>query len=524
MRCCSRTTKRFGPRVGSHDERRGRSCSARPREPGCHSRATACGGPPQWSFADHRRLYFAGDLNAFAPTAVRLYDVADFLRSWLDDLAAEQRDCGFVPYVIPDVQHTYKAPTALWSDVAVSLPWTLYWEYGDVGILRRCYESMAAFTRSVEALLDDRGLWSAGFQFGDWLDPAAPPNDPKRGKTDPHLVATAYLAKVAGEMAATASTLERREDARHFTALAERVRAAFRAEYVTPNGRITNESATAYALAIQFELLDADQLRTAGQRLADIVRRDRFRISTGFAGTPHVAPALTRTGHTDVAYALLLQQEAPSFLYPVTGGATTIWERWDRILPDGTVNPSGMTSLNHYALGSVAHWLHTVVAGIEPTSPGYRIVRLAPQPGGDLTFARAAHEPPRGRIAVEWQRKDETMTLRVVVPPGTTATVELPLHPADDSHRVGPGEHSWTYAASRRTDELTLDTPVEALAGDAADWGRIIAILQRHLPDVPLDAVVESHGAMPLSAVLDIFSALPTDARGELVAAIAASR
>jgi alpha-L-rhamnosidase len=470
------------------------------------------------------RLGWTGDLNAFAPTAVYLYDVSDFLCSWLDDLACEQRDRGFVPYVIPDVQHTYKAPAALWSDVAVSLPWTLYWEYGDVEILRRCYESMAAFTRSVEALLDDRGLWSSGFQFGDWLDPAAPLNDPKRGKTDPHLVATAYFAKVAREMAATASTLERREDAPHFTALAERVRAAFRAEYVTPNGRITNESATAYALAIQFGLLDVGQLAVAGRRLADIVRRDGCRISTGFAGTPHVAPALTRTGHTDVAYALLLQQEAPSFLYPVTRGATTIWERWDAILPDGTVNPSGMTSLNHYALGSIAHWLHTVVAGIEPTSPGYRTARLAPQPGGGLTSAKAAHETPRGRIAVEWQREDETMTLRVVVPAGTTATVELPLHPADDSHRVGSGEHSWTYAVSRRTDELTLDTPVEALAGDAATWGRITAILRRHLPDVPLQALVEDHAAIPLSAVLDNFSALPADARGELAAAIAVSR
>ena len=470
------------------------------------------------------RLGWTGDLNAFAPTAVYLYDVSDLLRSWLDDLASEQRARGFVPYVIPDVQHTYKAPTALWSDVAVSLPWTLYWEYGDLEILRRCYESMAAFTRSVEALLDDRGLWSSGFQFGDWLDPAAPPDRPSRGKTDPHLVATAYFAKVAREMAATASALALSEDAQHFTALAERVRTAFRAEYVTAHGRITNESATAYALAIQFGLLDAGQLVVAGRRLADIVRQDGCRISTGFAGTPHLAPALTRTGHTDTAYALLLQQEAPSFLYPVTRGATTIWERWDAILPDGTVNPSGMTSLNHYALGSIAHWLHTVVAGIEPTSPGYRTVRLAPRPGGDLTFAKAAHETPRGRIAVEWQRKDETMTLRVVVPPGTTATVELPLHPADDSHRVGSGEHSWTYAVSQRTDELTLDTPVEALAGDDATWGMITAILQRHLPDVPLHALVENHATMPLSAVLDNFSVLSAEARQELAAAIASSR
>ncbi|HUP99404.1 MAG TPA: glycoside hydrolase family 78 protein [Aeromicrobium sp.] len=470
------------------------------------------------------RLGWTGDINAFAPTAAYLYDVSDVLRSWLADLALEQRDRGFVPYVIPDVQGTYKSPTALWSDVAVSLPWALYWEYGDIEILRRCYESMAEFTRSVEALLDERDLWSSGFQFGDWLDPAAPLTSPRQGKTDPQLVASAYFAKVAREMAATARALGQSRDAEHFAALAERVRAAFRAEYVTPNGRMTSESATAYALAIQFGLLDADQLPTAGRRLADIVGRDGGRISTGFAGTPHVAHALTRTGHTDAAYTLLLQREAPSFLYPVTRGATTIWERWDAILPDDTVNPSGMTSLNHYALGAIANWLHTVVAGIEPTSPGYRTVRVAPQPGGGLTYAKAAHDTSRGRLAVEWHHVDGTMALTVVVPPETTATVELPLHPTGNTHRVGAGEHRWTYPAYQRAPDLTLDTPIEALAGDDTTWARIATILRHHLPRLSLDALVEERATTPLSTVLNDFSALSAAAREELAAAIQDSR
>ncbi|MGR6999275.1 alpha-L-rhamnosidase-related protein [Yinghuangia aomiensis] len=156
------------------------------------------------------------------------------------------------------------------------------------------------------------------------------------------------------------------------------------------------------------------------------MRRDGHRISTGFAGTPHVAPALTRTGYPDDAYALLLQPDAPSFLHPVMLGATTIWERWDAILPDGTVNPSGMTSLNHYALGSIAHWLHTVVAGIEATSPGYRTVRIAPRPGGGLTHVKASHQTPAGNLAVEWTWHDGTMELAVEVPEETAATVELP--------------------------------------------------------------------------------------------------
>jgi alpha-L-rhamnosidase len=462
------------------------------------------------------RLGWTGDINAFAPTAAFLYDVTGVLGSWLRDLACEQRDRGFVPYVVPDVHGTDNTPTALWSDVAVSLPWTLYWAYGDPEILRRCYDSMATFTRGVAALLDEQGLWSKGFQFGDWLDPDAPLATPARGKTDPHLVATAYFAKVAREMTDTATALGRLADARHFAELADRVRAAFRAEYVTPNGRVANETATAYALAIQFDLLDPGQLATAGERLATIVRRDRYRISTGFAGTPHVVGALSRTGHTDVAYRLLLRREAPSFLYAVTQGATTIWERWDAILPDGTVNPSGMTSLNHYALGAIAHWLHTVVGGIEPTSPGYRTVRVAPQPGGGLTHAKAA----RDGLSVEWRRTDHTMTVAVVVPAGTTATVVLPLHPDGDSHVVEAGEHRWTYEVPVPTHQLSLDSPIELLAGDENSWTAVNAILRRRLPHLPLAVLLDADAALPLSSVLDNLPGITPDLRRELAAAI----
>jgi alpha-L-rhamnosidase len=291
------------------------------------------------------------------------------LGSWLEDLAAEQREKGFVPWVVPDVLSTPSSPTALWSDVAVSLPWVLYQEYGDLEILRRAYPSMTAFIRSVEPSLDEYGLWSNGFQYGDWLDPDAPIDNPAGGKTDRHLVASAYFCKTTRELAATAALLGEEADAAHFTALADRVRAAFRREYVTEAGRIVNESATAYALAIVFDILGAEQRQHAGDQLANLVAKAGFRISTGFAGTPLVTDALSSTGHLDEAYALLTETQCPSFLYPVTMGATTIWERWDSIRPDGTINPSGMTSLNHYALGAVASWLHRVVGGIEATPP-----------------------------------------------------------------------------------------------------------------------------------------------------------
>ncbi|MFZ3572238.1 family 78 glycoside hydrolase catalytic domain [Streptomyces sp. BH097] len=467
------------------------------------------------------RLGWTGDINAFAPTATYLYDVREVLMSWLDDLALEQKDFGFVPYVVPDVQPGHDTPTALWSDVAVRLPWQLYWEYGDEEILRRCYDSMATFTRSVVPLLDLTGVWNSGFQFGDWLDPSAPMHRPDQAKADRHLVATAFFHQTAREMARTAQVLGRTEDAAWFSEVADRVRAGFRAEYVSSSGRITGECATVYALAIRFGLLDDNQLRRAGARLADIVRRDGYRISTGFAGTPHVAHALTETGHTDDAYRLLLQTRAPSFLDPVVRGATTIWERWDAILPDNTVNPSGMTSLNHYALGSVAHWMHTVIGGVRATSPGYRTMRIAPRPGGGLTRASAAHDTVHGRVSVEWEREDDTMTVRVTIPDGTTAEVALPEHPARAERTVCAGRHAWTYALATTPAPLTLDSPVECLAMHDAVLASVSGILREYLPPhMDVTKLLDQSMVLPLSVLLNELPGVTDRMRRELTAAI----
>ncbi|MFI7294893.1 family 78 glycoside hydrolase catalytic domain [Streptomyces sp. NPDC050121] len=467
------------------------------------------------------RLGWTGDINAFAPTATYLYDVRGVLMSWLGDLALEQKDLGFVPYVVPDVQPGHDTPTALWSDVAVRLPWHLYWEYGDEEILRRCYDSMATFTRSVVPLLDPTGLWNTGFQFGDWLDPSTPMDRPGQSKADRYLVATAFFHQTAREMARAADVLDRADDVAYFTEVADQVRAGFRAEYVSSSGRITGECATAYALAIRFGLLDEGQLPHAGARLADIVRRDGYRISTGFAGTPHVVHALTATGHPDDAYRLLLQTRAPSFLDPVVRGATTIWERWDAILPDGTVNPSGMTSLNHYALGSVANWMHTVIGGVRATSPGYRTMRIAPRPGGGLTHARTAHDTVHGRVSVEWEHEDDAMTVRVTIPYGTTAVVALPEHPDRAEHAVGAGRHAWTYTPTTTPDLLTLDSPVERLAAHDAVLASVSGILRDHLPPhLDVEQLLRRSTALPLSVLLNELPGVTDHMRRELTAAI----
>jgi alpha-L-rhamnosidase len=179
--------------------------------------------------------------------------------------------------------------------------------------------------------------------------------------------------------------------------------------------------------------------------LAELAEVSGFRISTGFVGTPLVCDALQDAGELDAAYSLLLQRECPSWLYPLTMGATTVWERWDSLLPDGTVNPGEMTSFNHYALGAVADWMHRTVAGLAPAAPAYRRLLVRPRPGGGLRHAEAAHETPYGRAEVRWRREDGALEVDVVVPPSTTALIDLPA--ADfEPVEVGAGAHHFSVA------------------------------------------------------------------------------
>jgi alpha-L-rhamnosidase len=242
--------------------------------------------------------------------------------------------------------------------------------------------------------------------------------------------------------------LGRDADAEHFADLAERTRTAFVKHYVGVDGRIHSDAVTAYTLAIHFGLLDDRTRELAGDRLGELVAENGHRIATGFAGTPYVCDALVETGHLDDAYRLLLQRENPSWLYPVTMGATTVWERWDSMLPDGTINPGQMTSFNHYALGAVADWLHRTVGGIAPAEPGYRTVRVAPRPGGGLTWAECSLDTAYGQVAVAWRLDPSgAMDLEVTVPEGVSAEIDLP---GAELGRVGAGTHRFHSPAVRR--------------------------------------------------------------------------
>ena len=355
------------------------------------------------------RLGWTGDLAAYAASASFQFDTADFLDNWLRDLLEETRNSTdrIVPIVVPDVlkyahfADGFSLPpltaTAVWGDAAVWVPQALWNAYGDLGRLADYYPAMVLHLESIEKDVSPEGLWEGEHQFGDWLDPDAPPNDPGAGKADPHVVATACLYRSASFAAEAATLLGRHEDAERWAHVAQRTRSAFRRHYVQ-EGRIRSDCATVYALAIAFDILDETDRAAAGDRLAELVRQSGFRVTTGFAGTPFVTWALSETGHIDEAYGLLLERGCPSWLYPVTMGATTVWERWDSMLPDGTINAGEMTSFNHYALGAVADWIYQVVGGIRPAAPGYAKVRIEPVPGPGITWAKTSYESVRGTI------------------------------------------------------------------------------------------------------------------------------
>ncbi|MFE7846738.1 family 78 glycoside hydrolase catalytic domain [Microbacterium sp. NPDC057407] len=430
------------------------------------------------------RLGWTGDLQVFAPTATYLYDSAGFLTSWLKDLALEQKTYGGTPMVVPAIVTGYTGPTAGWADAATVVPWTIYQAYGDLGVLETQFDSMVAWVDEVTAAAGEDRIWSAGFQFGDWLDPTAPPNRPEQAQTYAEIVATAYFARSARIVADAAALLGRSEQAATYGRLADEVKRAFHREYVSRSGRVLSDSATAYALALVFDLIDDANERTrAADRLAEIVAGNGYKISTGFIGTPIITDALSAHGHADVAYRLLLQTEAPSWLYTVEQGATTIWERWDSLLPDGTVNPSGMTSFNHYAFGAVADWMHRVVAGLAPAAPGYRRLRIAPQPPRrGLTSASATLNTPYGRAASGWEISDGRIKVTVKIPAGTSADVVLP---SGATHQVSSGTHEWTEPFEVETDarrEFTVDSRMGDIVDDKGALEVLTGVIAKWVP------------------------------------------
>ncbi|MFJ6158612.1 family 78 glycoside hydrolase catalytic domain [Pseudarthrobacter sp. NPDC092184] len=430
------------------------------------------------------RLGWTGDIQVFTPTASYLYDSLGFLDSWLRDLALEQgHRGGVVPIIVPSVLNMMEAPVAAWGDAATVVPWVLFERFGDTGLLRRQYDSMRDWANALLKVRDSSGLWQGQMQLGDWLDPAAPPDKPGAARTHGDIVASAYLFRSLDLVARAAEVLGADADRGTYAALAEDTRQAFLAEYVTPAGRMVSDAQTAYSLALMFGIsTDPAQRQALGDRLAELARLGGYRIATGFVGTPLIADALTVTGHLDAAERLLTQTECPSWLYPVTQGATTIWERWDSILEDGSVNPGEMTSFNHYALGAIADWMHRTVAGLAPAAPGYRELAIAPRPLNTLDHASTSHETPYGQARVAWKRVGDRILVEAAVPSGTTAVVSLPDGSAE--FEVGSGEHEWNVAVPPPNERgaVSLHTPLADIMDDPVAYAAVWQAIEAHEP------------------------------------------
>lgn len=381
------------------------------------------------------RLGWTGDAQVFIRTATFNRDVAAFFTKWLRDLAADQTPSGGIPMVIPNVMGRTGGPSfmpeaasAAWADAAVICPWTIYLSYADTRILEAQYDSMAAWIGYMRKSAGDSNLWTHGFHFGDWLDYRGRGEMDAAPITDKELVASSFFAYSTSLMLKTAQVLGKTEDAKMYAELLGKIKAAFNREFVTPDGRVASNSQTSYVLALHFDLLPEDLRPKAAARLAEQVRKFNYHLTTGFVGTPYLCSVLSRFGYTDLAYELLNQETFPSWLYPVKMGATTIWERWDGIKPDGSFQDVGMNSFNHYSYGAIGEWMYRVSAGIEidPQEAGYKHVLIQPEPGGGLTHVRAAVQSPYGRVISAWQLSDQDFRMQVSVPANTCATVRIP--------------------------------------------------------------------------------------------------
>ncbi|KAI0201216.1 extracellular glycosyl hydrolase family 78 protein [Astrocystis sublimbata] len=389
------------------------------------------------------RLGWAGDAHAFAPTANFLYDTAGFWRGWMKDVVSETlKFDNVVPVIIPYLEVVGMMATAVWGDVIVANAWNSYQSTRDLETLKAEYVGAKAWVDSGIPRGED-GLWDhTHFQYGDWLDPKAPADDPGDATTNKGLVSDAYLVYVTDLLSKIASALGLDDESAKYKESAEECKKAYQAAWINSDGTVKNETQTGIALSLYFGLFPSGQDVPAAKRLQKIIEDNDHHVGTGFAGTHLLGQTLTMYDLTEEFYSMMLQTSVPSWLYQVVENGTTTWERWDSLLPDGKLNVNGMTSFNHYAFGSVANWMFRTIGGLAPAEPGWKTVEIKPVPGGGLTSAKAEYLSPYGTVKTEWTVDDDgVFDLEVVVPPNARANVTLP---GDEKvTNVGSGTHTF---------------------------------------------------------------------------------
>ena len=372
------------------------------------------------------RLGWTGDINAFCRTAAYQYDVRRILKKWLADVRNDQSETGKIPHVVPDVLG-WKDTDAMWCDAVTMVPWTLYEMYGDLSFLSENFSAMKKFIAAREQAMVG-GLVAKGHEYGDWLalDREILMKEDPVGRTDVYYLTNVLHLNTLHIAENTAKLLGEKESAKEYAAKRRELLKKIRAEYITPNGRLALDTVTAQVLALHFGIIPEAHRAGLAAALDQNVKKHGFHVTTGFIGTPFLLYALADNGYFETACRVLLNGDYPGWLYEVDMGATTVWERWNSLLPDGTPNPDGMNSYNHYAYGSVLEFVYRRIAGLEAKAPGFKQVKYAPHPCEGLGRVRAEYDSVYGKIVAGYQQKDGKTLYFAEIPQGVTAQIALP--------------------------------------------------------------------------------------------------
>ena len=387
------------------------------------------------------RLGWTGDAQVFSWTATFNRNTALFYTKWMRDVAAESSLEKGVPHVVPDILGQYSA--SAWSDVAVIVPWVVYQIYGDKGILEENWKCMHEWVDYIKNNCGENGLWQTGFQYGDWLALDKEESADRTGATDKYMIANAYYLYVTELVKETAEVIGKADEAAQYTELYETTLDAFQREYYTETGRIVSETQTGAILSLYFNLArEKDRKRILNTLLTNIANHKNH-LATGFVGTPYICHTLSENGEHEMAATLFMKEDYPSWLYAVNMGATTIWERWNSIKPDGTFDESGMNSLNHYAYGSVGDWMYRKVAGLSQLEPGYKKFQVKPMFVKGIEEWGTEFESVYGKIVAKTSCKNGKIHVHVEVPANTTAVIILPEK--EEVQEVGSGVYDYEY-------------------------------------------------------------------------------
>ena len=410
------------------------------------------------------RLGWTGDAQVFSWTAAFNRNTALFYKKWMRDVAAESSLEKGVPHVVPDILDSYSS--SAWSDVAVIVPWVVYQIYGDKGILEENWKCMHEWVDYIKNNCGENGLWQSGFQYGDWLALDKEESADRTGATDKYMLANAYYLYVTELVKKTAEVLGKDEEAKKYAELYETTLDAFRREYYTETGRIVSETQTGAIISLYFNLArEKDRKRILNTLLTNIANHKNH-LATGFVGTPYICHTLSENGAHEMAATLFMKEDYPSWLYAVNMGATTIWERWNSIKPDGTFDESGMNSLNHYAYGSVGDWMYRKVAGLSQLEPGYKKFQVKPMFVKGIEEWGTEFDSVYGKIVANTSCKAGKIHVHVEVPANTTAVIVLPEK--EEVHEVGSGVYDYEYdtETSLAVERFSMDSTLGEIVAE----------------------------------------------------------